>query len=178
MNDDFFKKIENFLEASEIPEVPIPRRLHSVYANGPFTHCVDCKQNLIEPPQFYEVQKVYKGREVIFEYALCNSCGEKLMKEYSKESLTNLQQYFIEHYWPSLDIEQCQLCHNDSFEEYSLMSMCRGSSMLALFVICHQCTESLEQLLSEKTRKVMGDFVDDKFPGVPAEFDLLPLLKI
>ena len=177
-SDDFFKDIERWLENAELEEMPIPKELHSVYLDGPFETCIGCEQSLLFPPRFYEIQKVFKGKEVIFEYALCSQCGENLMREYSRESLEALQNHFNELYWPSTSLDYCHLCQSPYKDEYSLMSLCKGSSMLGIFVLCEKCMEEMESLLSEKTRRTMEDFIESKFPGIPAEFNPIPAITI
>lgn len=182
MNEDFFKKgmknLEDFLRDFGIAGVPIPSQLESVYLGGPFTTCVGCNENILEPPRIYEVQKVFKGREVILEYALCDQCGEALMKEYSRESMEAIQKYVAEHFFPSFSLDQCHLCHGPREGEYALLALCRGARMISSFAMCHKCMEDMESLLSQKTRERMKEFMDDKFPGIPAEFNPVTLLGV
>ena len=53
---------------TEPPE--IPEELHSFYEEGLFRKCTICDKDL-EHLGLYEVQKVYRNKEVIFETAIC-----------------------------------------------------------------------------------------------------------
>ncbi len=189
MNDNFydddmddFDDLDDWLNDPDLESLErrdIPENLHSVYLEGPFTNCISCDKDLISSPQPYEIEKVFKGKEVVFEYAICLDCGKNLMKEFSKESSAASEEYMVKHYQPSSDWEECHLCQSSSeeFSEYSVRAMCQGSQMLAFIVICHKCMEKMQELISEQTRKTMGDFIENNFPGIPAEFNPAPLLK-
>jgi hypothetical protein len=43
--------------------------------------------------------------------------------------------------------------------------------------MCDSCSERLQEKLSRKTRDTQGDFLNDHFPGVPADLDLSPTLS-
>jgi hypothetical protein len=165
-NDFDFEFAENWDELSQ----EIPKELYSAYSEKPFNECLACGKDLIASKSPYEIQKVYKNKEVIFEYAICMECGEDLMKEYSKESLQALQEFFVKNYRPSSSMDTCHTCEESKGEEYSVLAMCHGNQLITLFVLCNSCMERTEECISEKTRRAMGDFIEQKFPGIPAEF--------
>ena len=182
MDKDHLKDIEKWLENADWQGMPIPKIFHSAYLEGPFTRCTGCEKDLQSASCLYEIQKVYKGKQPIFEYALCTDCGENLVKEYSQQSMQALQQYFVEHYWPLQQENICHLCHKLLLEvpgqERAMMALCKGQELMIYFMLCQSCMEAMEALLSEQTRKIMGDFIQDKFPGVPAEFTPFPVLQV
>ena len=182
MDKDHLKDIEKWLENADWQGIPIPNIFHSAYLEGPFTRCTGCDKDLQSASCLYEIQKVYKGKEPIFEYALCTECGENLVNEYSQESLAALQQYFIKNYWPSKQEDQCHLCHEtiaeETGQERAIMALCKGDQLMIHFILCQSCMEAMEELISEKTRKTMGDFIENKFPGIPAEFTPFPMLQV
>lgn len=177
MNDNFLKNFESFFNDIELHR-PIPTNLYSVYLEGPFQNCVGCEEHLLTTPKLYEIQKVFKGKEVIFEYALCFACGENLLKEYSQQSMNALQNYILEHFCPMVQQGHCQLCNGIVDREYVINALCKGNGLIEMFMICQRCMEKLDSLLSQKTREAMQHFIETKFPGVPAEFYPIPILKI
>ena len=64
----------------ETEPLEIPSELHSFYEEGRFRKCTICDKDL-QHLGLYEVQKVYRDKEVIFETAICQACGEDLSKE-------------------------------------------------------------------------------------------------
>ncbi len=160
--------------------VPIPQEFYSCYSKELFNACVGCEKDLLFPPQLYEIQKVYKGKEVIFEYALCEQCGQELLKEYSQESKKALEKYFLENLKYDAMNDECRLCKKEKKEmrEYSIMSMNKGQEMFYSLLICNSCLEKMNELISEKTRKAISDFTEAKFPGIPADFSPLPVFQI
>ncbi len=181
MDDNSFEQLRTWLGLLGHEPKPIPPEFHSAYHEGLFPKCLDCEQPLLESQKFYEIQKIIKGKEVIFEYALCQSCSENLTKQYSQESRQAMETFFVTHYrgW-SDNFEVCHFCGSarSSTDEYLASAVCQGKEMFFFIIFCQKCMEDLESRLSEKTKRVMGDFIENKFPGVPAEFSPVPLLKI
>ena len=176
-----WKEIESFYkEVLGVESVPIPQEFYSCYSKEAFCTCTGCEKNLLSPPQMYEIQKVYKGKEVIFEYALCEECGQNLLQEYSKESLKAIEKYFLENLKPDAKNDECRLCKKEkkSLYEYSIMSLNQGKEMCYYFLICSTCLEGVANVLSEKTKKAISDFTEAKFPGIPADFSPLPVFQI
>ena len=161
------------LEA-EPPE--IPKELHSFYEEGLFRKCTICEKEL-EHLGLYEVQKVYRDKEVIFETAICQACGEDLSKEMSLESKDAMKGFMLCNFKPTEEPDHCHFCGipRAIFENYTVIGACRELSLLLpLIIMCEKCSEHLQGELSEKTREVQGDFIRDHFPGVPADLDLSP----
>ena len=157
---------------------PIPEDLHSAYEEGPFKKCTVC-QNALSEAGLYEIQKVYRGTEVIFETAICHSCGEDLVRELSEESLKTMKGYLLCNFQPSDEAGHCHFCGfaRGIVSSYTCVGACHGSSLLLpQIIMCEKCSESLNENLSQKTRDIQADFVQDNFPGVPADLDLSPSL--
>ena len=77
------------------------------------------------------------------------------------------------------DMSECNLCSSQDIEkEHTLLALCLGDKLLFSSTICGACTEKMQTLLSEQTRKTMGDFIQKNFPGVPEELSPAPVLKI
>ncbi len=160
-------------------DTPIPRELYSEYEERPFRSCTRCGESLLEFAEGYQVAKIFKRGETVFEYALCGPCHRGLIDEFSDESKRRLEDYYNEHMQPGLGGEVCGICaqHRDQLHdpEFALGAMCNGSSLLETFMLCNACMEKTNELVSEKTRGIWGDFINDNFPGVPANFAPDPL---
>jgi len=169
MEDDRIPELEN-PEGSEIPPL-----LHSVYEEGPFTQCSVCDTSLLEEGVLYEIQKVFRGAEVIFECAVCGSCAAGLIQAYSKESLKVMQEFFESSFRPDNGPDRCHFCGGDGRagrDDVVVMGMCMGPVLMAPpVVICEACGESLNERLSKKTKESYGEFIENNFPGVPAEWE-------
>lgn len=164
--------------SEEIKPAPIPEILHSAYKEGPFTQCTMCSEGLTDG-RLYEIQKVYRGKEVILEMAVCHKCGENVAREFSEESVENFRRFVTDSFRPTSEASHCNFCGlpRGVLPNFTIVGACRESWLiLPSFVMCEKCTERLQALLSRKTRDVQGDFIRDNFPGVPADLDLSPTL--
>jgi hypothetical protein len=155
---------------------PIPQILHSVYEKGPFRTCCVCSQVLTDG-RIYEIQKVYRGKEAIFEMAICHECGSDVASEFSKESMESMKNFMLERFKPLQEPTHCNFCGFPKavVPNFTIVGMCREKSLLVPGIImCEKCSESLQEKLSRKTREAQGDFVRDTFPGVPEGLDVTP----
>jgi hypothetical protein len=155
---------------------PIPELLHSAYEDGPFSTCTVCGEN-VNDGRLYEIQKVYRGKEVIFELAVCQRCGENAAKEFSQESTENLKNFLLDEFKPTSEITCCNFCGfpRGLTPNFTVIGACSEHLLvLPSIIMCEPCTDKLQTLLSTKTKDVQGDFVRDNFPGVPADLDLNP----
>ena len=160
---------------------PIPKELHSVYEGGPFIKCSVCGHSLAaaesEDGVLFEVQKVFHGREVIFEMALCQPCGESLCGELSAESLEALKGFLLCNFKPSLAPQHCHFCcmPRALLDRFTLVAACRRDALvLPSIVLCDHCGDRLQQQISPKTRETQDEFLRDHFPGLPGARDLNP----
>ncbi|MDP7035092.1 MAG: hypothetical protein QF752_11425 [Planctomycetota bacterium] len=156
------------------PVVEIPRLFHSAFREGPFLSCVMCSESLegeiVEP---YFIEKVYRGSEVVMECAICQSCVMGMGGEMSEESSDKIRDFSRENANRGSSLIHCGFCgnHRTHIREYNVF--CGGVNRFAIpgsfCVLCEECVEGLQSLLSKKTQDVQKDFVDDHFPGVPAD---------
>jgi hypothetical protein len=160
-------------EAPEENREPIPDILHSAYLEGPFTRCSACGTELPDGRFPYQIQKTWRGREVVFEMALCVRCAEGCMSQFSRESLERMQRFFQERFrGPVEGIDACHFCGTPIGEdsEYEIGASCLGAQLLGPPVVaCAECNARAQENLSRKTRDAWGDFIRDNFPGVPEE---------
>ena len=165
------KKLEQFLKPK-----PIPDLLHSVYEKGPFKTCCVCGQVLTDG-RLYEIQKVYRGKEAIFEMAICHGCGEDVAREFSEESMESMKNFLLTNFKPAPEPTHCHFCGfpRALVPNFTIVGMCKEHSILVPSVImCEKCSEGLQDKLSRKTRDAQGGFIRDTFPGVPEGLDVSP----
>lgn len=163
-----------------------------------FKHCISCNNELIESDTEYIIERAIKkypkldASAVIFEYALCMTCAEKMHERMSAESMQRLREYVQTHMQYKVDlfdrleedqpIEPTELLHkclitgrpidDESVGEYQMIAHCKGNKLSPWefpFAICGEALEGMSALLSEKTRDELDDFIDDHF-GLPPEW--------
>ncbi len=165
------KNLKRFLQPQPIPDI-----LHSVYEKGPFKSCCVCGQILTDG-RVYEIQKVFRGKEAIFEMAICHGCGEEVAHEFSQESIENMKRFLLENFKPTPEPSHCHFCGfpHRLRVNFTIVGMCQEHSLLVPSIImCEKCSEQIQEKLSRKTRDVQGDFIRDNFPGVPEGLDVSP----
>ena len=161
--------------------IEIPKLFHSVYGGGAFTECLICSGTLSDETAQYSVEKVFRGTEVVMECAICLPCMQKMQSEFSEESRKRLEALGRELGRNVHSLIHCELCQTprETLREYNLIGGCLGAWMIreAVFVLCGDCVEKIQELLSETTRDTHRDFIDTQFPGVPLDLDMpSPLL--
>jgi hypothetical protein len=155
---------------------PIPDLLHSVFEKGPFHKCCVCGKVLTDG-RLYEIQKVFRGKEAIFEMAICHGCGEEVSREFSEESKESMKEFLLSNFKPAPEPSHCHFCGfpRAMVPNFTVVGLCRAHSLLVPSVVmCDKCSEKLQTKLSRKTREAQGEFVRDNFPGVPEGLDLSP----
>lgn len=126
----------------------------------------------------YKISKVFKRGEVIFEYALCFHCADRMMRESSEESRRQLNEFHQQRARAVQGTHDCVLCERtrDELEpqEFALVAGCVGPGLLESHLVCSHCMEEMSDLVSEETRNQWNRFVEENFPGVPADFMPVP----
>jgi len=156
----------------------IPCELHSAYERGPFKTCTGCSRDLADGC-LYQIQKVVRGKETVFEMAICQGCGMRLYEEFSEESLEALKSFFLENFKPSPECSNCHFCGfpRPLAKTYTIVGICQKALLIMPpLVLCDRCSESLQARISKKTRDVQDNFIRSTFPGVPADLDVLTSL--
>ena len=161
------------------PKGPIPEELYSVYEDRPFKTCTRCGEGLEDFETGYRVSKVFRAGEVIFEYALCIPCLQGMFEEASEESRARLMEFQMSRFRFVSGFDECALCDSRREEiptqEYGLVGICQGNGLIESNMICGQCMEDMNAVVSEKTRRGWDRFVEENFPGVPADFEPMPV---
>lgn len=176
----------------------IPEIFYSSETGAPIKHCKVCNKYLLDGAE-YVIEKSmvhYPGMnttDLVWEFAICTSCMETVMNEYSKESQEKMQHFFLEN----MDFEYHRaLLKAENFDisswlgkciitgkpieecsQYQISAQCSGDLMVfshAPLMISGEATDQIVQLLSNQTLGAMNDFRDQYFP--PPE-DLSPLLR-
>ncbi len=169
--------------------IPVPKIFQSFVTASPFDHCITCDQYLLEDGTQYLIEKALNKHDVIFEYAMCLNCAEKMRDTLSKESLQKIESYFNRN---SDFTYRNDLIENESYDtvepwiaqciikgtpvsdcyEYQIFALCDGRDMLFNqfpYMIGGEAMAECSELLSAKTRDEMDDFIDDHF-GLPPEW--------
>lgn len=175
--------------ATDIPEIfqPYDKSEH-------FSHCVSCNVYLLDENIEYVIEKAirqypeYGTTDVIFEYAMCLKCTEKMRKELSEESLQRVEAYIMKqgnlieqsqklrdaHNWNVKDwLSKCAFTGQaiEDQSEYQIIAHCKGNQLVFSampYMISAQAMEEMSELLSQKTQDELNRFIDDNF-GIPPE---------
>ena len=178
-----------FDEVTDIPSI-----FHSFSEENVFQHCISCNTKLLENDSEYLIEKAFRRypgfdtQDVIFEYAMCLRCAEKMRKELSVESMRNIQNFFdqrVDFYGRRQEMlyEHSLNCHAwldrcivtgkpmSELQEFQIYGHCRGDRFLFSYMpymISNEAMDTMSELLSEKTRGEIDRFIDDNF-GLPPE---------
>ena len=174
----------------------IPEIFYSSNTNQPIQNCISCNKYLLIQGSTYVIEKAIKQykkvntSDVIFEYAMCTSCYEKVRKSFSLESQQRIQTYFTSHV--HFDKRRESLLQKDSLlidewisscivkgtdkkelEEFQIAGQFDGAYLLyhdLPFIIGLQAMDEMAQLLSNKTLDEINGFYKQFF-GPPPEIE-------
>jgi hypothetical protein len=178
----------------------IPKLFYSTETEKPFSNCISCDNNLLQPQSRYVIEKAikqypeYNTTDVIFEYAMCLNCYQKINEAFSSASKASIEQYFTENV--DLNSRRENLLKNkqlsigewtssciikgtpiEELTEYQIACQCDGEYMLFTdlpFVIGNIAMDEMMQLLSNKTIGEINGFYDKFFspdPDIKKLFD-------
>ncbi len=173
---------------------PIPEELHSLETSQAFDRCFDCKIELLAPPRGYQIHKSYVNGEAIFEIAICTDCSLQLQESFSPASREAIANFYLDHAdlakraaevetnstadlngW----IESCVCCNKarSDTREHTIAAQCFGSHLeynLTPIMMCGECQEQLNSLLSPETRGEYDDWLDRCLPMAPNQDEPAP----
>ncbi len=156
----------------------IPEVLHSFYEERPFVSCTRCGESLAHFTEGYRISKNFKRGEVVMEYALCMPCLSRMLDEASEESKQRLAEFQTKHFRNVSGFDECALCVRTRAEvrddEFGIVGVCQGDRMMDSALMCIDCMEAMQEILSEHTRRVWDKFREENFPGVPSDFEPFP----
>ncbi|MGD1979788.1 MAG: hypothetical protein PVJ98_10365 [Akkermansiaceae bacterium] len=165
----------------------IPPLFHSLEHDGPFRRCLTCGKDFREIDEPYNITKVFRGTECVFEYAICQSCRLEQLESFSEESRQTMEDFFEENeHLQSREerlegnenyedrIKECATCGTslDELKEYSLGCVAFDDHMVVghfPMMICAKCESELQSRLSKSTRDQWDRFISENFDGPPAD---------
>jgi len=174
--------------------LPIPRIFLNTDTGAPLERCIGCDYPVLEGERYYMIEKVFKKypelekTEVLFEYAICSVCYEKMKEAMSQESMQNLSAYMMqntdfnklqERIEEKPDDPEHWLSHclikgtpKDEMKEYQMGACFKGNRLatdfMPPFMVGELALEEMNALLSKKTKDEMDDFMGEHF-GIPPE---------
>lgn len=164
---------------------PIPSKLYSEDTGMAHAQCKICQKDFGEH-EIYGVQKVYKNypnqeAQVLFDFALCQTCMEEARAELSVESRLRIDQFIMGKLQvleakgvdisESFQEETCSLSGKllSESKEYQVVAVCRGDELLeSPMVMSDDILEQIQELLSEESKDELNRFNENNF-GWPPE---------
>jgi hypothetical protein len=171
-----------------INEQPIDERFRDSETGKLIDHCLVCNNELVLSGSEYFVERIFRRVpnleivEPIFEYAMCKSCAENMREDLSKESLKNIEAYFMgnlqKNEFTQASTETCLMTGKsiNASTEFSFHAHCQGDKMLESifpYAISDQATDEISELLSQETVDQLDDFKGKYFTGPPELADIL-----
>lgn len=148
-------------------------------------HCKICNKDLMagEPYAIQKVIKNYKdqkGPQVLFDFALCQTCMEEARGELSLESRQRIDAFMLdglqqleEAYETPRDrylAHRCTLSGEPLSEvgEYQVMAVCQGDQIMdSPICLSDKMLEAIQDLLSDKSRDELNRFTENNFGWPP-----------
>ncbi len=177
-------------EHSENQKRLVPKEFHSLATGEPFDKCIDCGKYLLdnEPYMIEKAIRQYPGytaQDVVFEYAICQSCADRLKQELSEESMNNIHLFFNqniqpENFFDGRETSKCLISDKpqSDLQEYQIYAYCHGKHLAnhvsPPFMISGEILDKLADLLSDDTIDELNNFMDNHF-GPPPELEDLPI---
>jgi len=167
----------------------VPAEFFQDAEGAAFTNCTFCG-NHFGGQDPYMIEKAFKviaasgQRVTLYEYAICTSCSIKKMEAMSEESVKNIKMYMQDHVFGGFDEDEpsddyrdklieCPATGNriEGLEEYNYVGQFVGDKMVVgtfPMAIDASLGETMQELLSDSTKKEFDDFMDT-ITGVPPE---------
>lgn len=168
---------------------PVPELFKSDISEQPIENCVICEKYLLDEGTPYFIEKAFKDGKVEIEYAMCMECAEKMKGSMSRQSMSNIQNYFManmnpnkyqtidmddESFDPEIMLKSCAVkgIPREELDEYQIAGFFNGpylSPQTLPFLISGEVADELNELLSKETKGEIDGFVDD-YIGLPPEW--------
>ncbi|MEM8565647.1 MAG: hypothetical protein AAGF85_04260 [Bacteroidota bacterium] len=183
--------------------IEIPKEFHSYSTGSLFDQCIDCEKHLLEDKTEYFIEKAIKqydgfsAQEIIFEYAICIDCAERVRKSISQKSMRAIEKFFLENIDfnkrmnlmnanpenPSAWISNCLVSNSsvNDLTEYQIFAHCNGRSLNLSqmpYMVGGNTLEQLQYLLSSETRDELNDFMEKNLGPSPELAEILPGSRI
>lgn len=179
--------------------VEIPKAFYSSSSGSLFEQCIDCEKSLLNDDTEYFIEKSlrqfdgFSAREVIFEYAICADCANEVRKSISKESMGEIEKFFLKHidfnkrmdlmhanpHDPMAWINHCLITDSPIGElsEYQIFAHCSGKSLNLSqmpYMVSGDTLEQIQHLLSHETKDELNNFMEKNLGPSPELAELLP----
>lgn len=170
----------------------IPEEFYSFETGTPFTKCIECERKLLEEGCEYMIERAiriypgYQAQDVIFDYAICMECAQRIHSRLSKESLHKMQLYFsrinfaerIKRTDPNKLNELTARCMvkdkpRNECTEFQIYAHCVGDQVFLgnpPYMVSGEAIEELTALLSDSTKEELGGFFHKHFGPDPELF--------
>ena len=164
----------------------IPPELFEEESKEQHRHCKICSKDLMDGEP-YAIQKVLKNYDdedkpqVLFDFALCQTCLEEARGELSLESRQRIDAFMLEGLQNLEDAHEtthhryqskcCTLSGQalSEVDEYQIMAICQGDQILdSPICLSDKMLEEIQALLSDKSRDELNRFTENNF-GWPPE---------
>lgn len=176
----------------------IPPEFYSFDTKAPFDRCIECEKYLLDEETEYLIEKAvktyegYDAKDVVFDYAICVDCADRMRKQISKESWKSMMKYFEENIDleervrlqslpPEEGLKQCMIKKKRVIDcrEYQVYAQCRGTKLNMEnppYMISGEVIDELLPLLSDTTIDEMNGFFNKHFAPDPSFFEPTPKL--
>ena len=173
------------------PKRDIPGIFFDTVNEEPIQQCQMCEKDLYHGNEPYLIEKAFRKKEVIFEYAVCMPCAEKMRGEMSKHSTRAVELYMLENarfqeramdlrdkeYDTDEWLSRCLVKneHRNEQEEYQIYGMFQGDKMIQNqfpYMMSGAALEEMQEILSPETKDEIDRFKDEFFNIPPELADL------
>lgn len=184
-------------------DLEIPEDFYSFDSKSKFERCIECDRYLLDDTTEYFIEKALKqyngfsASDVIFEYAICIKCAERMRSAMSKESFSNLESYFAQNinvekrmnlmqthpHQPDEWMRECMVTgmQKNEMTEYQIFAHCKGTKLVMgqmPYLISGQTLEELSSLLSNETLDELDKFSTRHFGPPPGLEEDLPIRRV
>ena len=101
---------------------PVPKAFWSFETGEPFKRCSMCSCDLMEDGTNYLVEKAFKKKETLFEYAMCYECYLGVQESLSEQSKKLIANYFEE--FLDFDARSSQMLEQNGKRTRSWLAKC------------------------------------------------------
>lgn len=191
------------MQQDDKDQLPIPPSFYSFDTKTKFERCIDCDKYLLDESTEYFIEKAIKNydgfsaTDVIFEYAICLSCAERMRDAMSKESFKNLQEFFMQNidfnkrmrlmqlhpHEPEKWMSECMITDKSKSDlrEYQIYAHCKGENLVMSqmpYIVSGEALEAVSELLSDETLDELDDFSKRHFGPPPELAEDLPIRRV
>jgi hypothetical protein len=183
--------------------IDIPKEFYSFSTGELFDHCLECDKYLLDGNTEYFIEKAIKkyegfeAQDVIFEYAICLSCAQRMRNSMSKASQRSIEEYFVNNVNmlkrmevmqsnpddPATWMDECLIKGGKKSElnEYQIYAHCNGSKLNLSqmpYIVSGAALEEISGILSPETLDEMDDFSRRHFGPPPELAKDLPYRRV